>query len=222
MATKVEGNKDGSVWTFTIRKDSRWSDNAPVHARATSSGRGSASWTRPRAAPYAVLPLRHQERRGVQQEAGHRRRGRSASRAKDDWTLEVTLEGPRGYFPVLAAYLAALPGLPAGRREARRQVDGGRPTSSATAPSRWRRGSTTSRWCSRRTRTTSAPRTCTLSRVVIPIIPVAVGRPALREQRDRPDDAPGRRPQAAAVRSADAEGRLPLSVSRDLVPASRR
>ena len=31
-------------------------------------------------------------------------------RAKDDWTLEVTLEGPRGYFPVLAAYQAALPG----------------------------------------------------------------------------------------------------------------
>src|SRR5882724_11382860 len=29
MATKVESNKDGSVWTFTIRKDSRWSDNAP-------------------------------------------------------------------------------------------------------------------------------------------------------------------------------------------------
>src|SRR5438132_205221 len=30
-------------------------------------------------------------------------------RARDDWTLEVTLEGPRGYFPVLTAYLAALP-----------------------------------------------------------------------------------------------------------------
>src|SRR5207245_2089633 len=29
--------------------------------------------------------------------------------AKQDWTLEVTLDGPRGYFPVLAAYLAALP-----------------------------------------------------------------------------------------------------------------
>src|SRR2546430_13328006 len=29
--------------------------------------------------------------------------------AKGDWTLEVTLEGPRGYFPVLSAYLAALP-----------------------------------------------------------------------------------------------------------------
>src|SRR4029078_7292090 len=29
--------------------------------------------------------------------------------AKDDWTLEVTLEGPRGYFPVLSAYRAARP-----------------------------------------------------------------------------------------------------------------
>src|SRR6266576_77618 len=29
--------------------------------------------------------------------------------AKGDSTLEVTLEGPRGYFPVLSAYLAALP-----------------------------------------------------------------------------------------------------------------
>src|SRR5690349_291535 len=33
MASKVESNKDGSVWTFTLRKDSRWSDNAPLTAR---------------------------------------------------------------------------------------------------------------------------------------------------------------------------------------------
>src|SRR6266516_3550563 len=33
LATKVQSNKDGSVWTFTIRKDSRWSDNSPVSAR---------------------------------------------------------------------------------------------------------------------------------------------------------------------------------------------
>src|SRR5207245_833821 len=31
-------------------------------------------------------------------------------RAKGDFLLEVTLEGPRAYFPVLCAYLAALPG----------------------------------------------------------------------------------------------------------------
>jgi ABC-type oligopeptide transport system substrate-binding subunit len=52
MATKVEGNKDGSVWTFTIRKDSRWSDNSPVSARDFEW-----SWKRQldpaTAAPYA-------------------------------------------------------------------------------------------------------------------------------------------------------------------------
>src|SRR6266404_5664551 len=33
MALKAEGNKDGSKWTFTIRKDTRWSDNSPVRAQ---------------------------------------------------------------------------------------------------------------------------------------------------------------------------------------------
>ena len=32
MATKVVSNKDGSVWTFTIRKDTGWSDGGPVTA----------------------------------------------------------------------------------------------------------------------------------------------------------------------------------------------
>src|SRR5262245_44423787 len=52
MATKVEPNKDGSAWTFTIRKDSRWSDNSPVTARDFEW-----SWKRQldpaTAAPYA-------------------------------------------------------------------------------------------------------------------------------------------------------------------------
>src|SRR5262245_42882097 len=30
MASKVESNKDGSMWTFTMRKDSKWSDGSPV------------------------------------------------------------------------------------------------------------------------------------------------------------------------------------------------
>src|SRR5215470_17039924 len=29
VASKVTSNNDGSVWIFTIRKDSRWSDNSP-------------------------------------------------------------------------------------------------------------------------------------------------------------------------------------------------
>jgi ABC-type oligopeptide transport system substrate-binding subunit len=108
MATKVESNKDGSVWTFTIRKDSRWSDNAPVSARDFEY-----SWKRqlnPESkAPYAAFlyDIKNGEAFNKKQITVSSQVG---VRAKDDWTLEVTLEGPRGYFPVLAAYLAALPG----------------------------------------------------------------------------------------------------------------
>jgi oligopeptide transport system substrate-binding protein len=108
MANKVESNKDGSVWTFTIRKDSRWSDNAPVSARDFEY-----SWKRqlnPESkAPYAsfLYDIKNGEAYNKKQITDASQVG---VRAKDDWTLEVTLEGPRGYFPVLTAYLAALPG----------------------------------------------------------------------------------------------------------------
>jgi oligopeptide transport system substrate-binding protein len=108
MATKVEGNKDGSVWTYTIRKDSRWSDNAPVSARDFEW-----SWKRQldpaSAAPYAsfLYDIKNGEAFNKKQITDPSQVG---VKAKDDWTLEVTLEGPRGYFPVLSAYLAALPG----------------------------------------------------------------------------------------------------------------
>jgi ABC-type oligopeptide transport system substrate-binding subunit len=107
MASKVESNKDGSVWTFTLRKDSRWSDNAPVTARDFEW-----SWKRQldpaTAAPYAsfLYDIKNGEAYNKKQVTDASQVG---VRAKDDWTLEVTLEGPRGYFPVLAAYLAALP-----------------------------------------------------------------------------------------------------------------
>ena len=107
MATKVEANKDGSVWTFTIRKDSRWSDNAPVSARDFEW-----SWKRQldpaTGAPYAsfLYDIKNGEAFNKKKITDPNEVG---VKAKDDWTLEVTLEGPRGYFPVLAAYLAALP-----------------------------------------------------------------------------------------------------------------
>jgi len=108
LASKVEGNKEGSVWTFTIRKDSRWSDNSPLSARDFEY-----SWKRqldPESkAPYAsfLYDIKNGEAFNKKQITD---RNQVGVRAKDDWTLEVTLEGPRGYFPVLAAYLAALPG----------------------------------------------------------------------------------------------------------------
>jgi oligopeptide transport system substrate-binding protein len=108
VASRVTSNPDGSVWTFTIRKDSKWSDGSPCTARDFEY-----SWKRQldpaSKAPYAAFL--YDIKSG---EAFNKGQVTDASqvgvRAKDDWTLEVTLEGPRGYFPVLSAYLAALPG----------------------------------------------------------------------------------------------------------------
>jgi ABC-type oligopeptide transport system substrate-binding subunit len=108
VASKVTSNADGSVWTYTIRKDSKWSDNSPCTARDFEY-----SWKRQldpaTKAPYAAFlyDIKNGEafNKGQITDAGQ-----VGVRAKDDWTLEVTLEGPRGYFPVLSAYLAALPG----------------------------------------------------------------------------------------------------------------
>jgi ABC-type oligopeptide transport system substrate-binding subunit len=108
VAEKVTSNKDGSVWTFTIRKDSKWSDGGPCTARDFEY-----SWKRQldpaSAAPYAsfLYDIKNGEAFNKKQVTDGSQVG---VRAKDDWTLEVTLEGPRGYFAVLTAYLAALPG----------------------------------------------------------------------------------------------------------------
>src|SRR3989441_971871 len=107
VASKVTSNADGSVWTFAIRKDSRWSDGSPCTARdfewswkrqmdpASKNPYSSYFYDIKGAEPFNKSKVPDASQVGVQ--------------AKDDWTLEVTLEGPRGYFPVLSAYLAALP-----------------------------------------------------------------------------------------------------------------
>jgi oligopeptide transport system substrate-binding protein len=107
VATKVTSNTDGSVWTFTLRPDSKWSDGTPCTARDFEW-----SWKRQldpaTVAPYSsfLYDIKNGEAFNKKQVTDA---GQVGVRAKDDWTLEVTLEGPRGYFPVLTAYLAALP-----------------------------------------------------------------------------------------------------------------
>jgi ABC-type oligopeptide transport system substrate-binding subunit len=108
VASKVTPNADGSQWTFQVRKDSKWSDGSPCSARDFEY-----SWKRQldpaSKAPYAAFlyDIKNGEafNKGTVTDAGQ-----VGVKAKDDWTLEVTLEGPRGYFPTLSAYLAALPG----------------------------------------------------------------------------------------------------------------
>jgi oligopeptide transport system substrate-binding protein len=108
VASRVTSNADGSVWTFTIRKESKWSDGSPCTARDFEY-----SWKRQldpaTAAPYAAFLYDIKNAEAFNKKTVTDA-GQVGVRAKDDWTLEVTLEGPRGYFPVLAAYLAALPG----------------------------------------------------------------------------------------------------------------
>ena len=107
VASKVTPNADGSVWTFAIRKDAKWSDGTPCTAKDFEW-----SWKRQldpaTAAPYAsfLYDIKNAEAFNKKQLADGSQVG---VRARDDWTLEVTLEGPRGYFPVLSAYQAALP-----------------------------------------------------------------------------------------------------------------
>src|SRR5947207_1440303 len=107
VANRVSANADGSVWTFVIRKDSKWSDGSPCSAKdfewswkrqmdpASKNPYSSYFYDIKGAEPFNKGKVPDASQVGVQ--------------AKGDWTLEVTLEGPRGYFPVLSAYLAALP-----------------------------------------------------------------------------------------------------------------
>ena len=107
VASKVTSNPDGSVWTFEIRKDSKWSDGSPCTAKDFEW-----SWKRqmdpasknPYSSYFYDIKGAEPFNKGKVPDASQ-----VGIRAKDDWTLEVTLEGPRGYFPVLSAYNAALP-----------------------------------------------------------------------------------------------------------------
>jgi oligopeptide transport system substrate-binding protein len=108
VATEVTPNRDYSVWTFTLRRDARWSDGSPCTARDFEY-----SWKRQldpaTAAPYAsfLYDIKNGEAFNTGRVTNP---GQVGVRARGDWTLEVTLEGPRSYFPVLTAYQAALPG----------------------------------------------------------------------------------------------------------------
>src|SRR5258706_1081510 len=107
VASKVSANADGSVWTFVIRKDSKWSDGSPCTAKDFEY-----SWKR-QMDPASKNPYSSYFYDIKGAEPFNKGKVPDASQvgvvAKDDWTLEVPLEGPRGYFPVLSAYLAALP-----------------------------------------------------------------------------------------------------------------
>ena len=172
IASKVTSNKDGSVWTFDIRKDSRWSDGTACTAQAFEW-----SWKRQldpaTAAPYAsfLYDIKNAEAFNKKQITD---RSQVGVKAKGDWVLEVTLEGPRGYFPVLAAYLAALPAhQPSVEKHGDKWTEAGNLVCNGVFTlEAWDHGK---QMILRKNPHFFGAKEVTLERVIIPIVPVAAG-----------------------------------------------
>ena len=111
-ASEFTPNDDASVWTFNIRPDNiGWTngtDTRPVTAQDFVY-----SWERQlnpaNAAAYAgfLFDIKNAEKYNLGEE------GVAAEdlgvKALDEWTLAVTMEGPRAYFPQVVGYTAAVP-----------------------------------------------------------------------------------------------------------------
>jgi len=113
-------NEDASVWTFNLRKDNKgWTDGTPVTAQdfVYSWGRQLDPATKAAYAGFLIDIKYAQEFNTSTAVAvdGDPLNGKVPTRtdlgvkAIDDWTLEVTMAGPRAYFPQVVAYQAAVP-----------------------------------------------------------------------------------------------------------------
>lgn len=106
-AEKFEVKDNGSKYVFYLNQKAKWSNGDPVTA-------DDFVWSFTRqldpatAAAYAgfLYDIKNAQSFNTKQGATAADLG---LKALDKYTLEVTLEGPRGYFPILAAYTAALP-----------------------------------------------------------------------------------------------------------------
>jgi oligopeptide transport system substrate-binding protein len=115
-----ETNADASEWTFHIRPNNTgWSDGNPVTADDFVF-----SWARQldpaTAAPYAgfLFDIKNAEAFNTNtaiDDASDPLNGKVPTAADlgleavDQWTLKVTMQGPRAYFPQVVAYLASVP-----------------------------------------------------------------------------------------------------------------
>jgi oligopeptide transport system substrate-binding protein len=107
VAEKWELSPDGLVYTFHLRRDSRWSTGDPVTAHdfkyawsralmpATASEYASQMYYIKNAAPFNEGKITDPEPIGI--------------KVLDDWTLQVTLENPTPYFLDLCAFSTYLP-----------------------------------------------------------------------------------------------------------------
>lgn len=112
VATDMEVSEDGTVYTFTLRQNARWSDGAPVTAHDFEW-----SWKRvmnpATASQYAAVMniIEGAEAYNACQDEAACAHLRAAVgvRALDDYTLEVRLVGPAPYFQELTGFYTYAP-----------------------------------------------------------------------------------------------------------------
>lgn len=107
LATKWDTSADGKVYTFYMRKDVKWTDGTPVTARDVEYGikRTLAPETASKYA-YVLYIIQGAE----DYNSGKVKDPTSVGvRARDDYTLEITLMDAAGYFPAIAAMWVTFP-----------------------------------------------------------------------------------------------------------------
>ncbi|HEY1013507.1 MAG TPA: peptide ABC transporter substrate-binding protein [Herpetosiphonaceae bacterium] len=94
-------SKDGTVYTFAIRPNLRFADGAPVTAGdyAYSINRALAPATASYGAPFQLGHIK-----GAAEVVAGTASAASGVRVVDDRTLEITLDGPRGFFLAQLSY----------------------------------------------------------------------------------------------------------------------
>ncbi len=108
VAESYTMSDDGTVYTFTFAPGQTWTNGDPVTA-------ADFEWSFKRqldpasGAPYAAFLFDIKNGEAVNTGTDGVSIDDVGIKAIDDSTLEITLEGPRGYFPTVMAYLAALP-----------------------------------------------------------------------------------------------------------------
>jgi ABC-type oligopeptide transport system substrate-binding subunit len=119
LAEKMSPNADTSEYTFTLRDGLKWSDGTVLNAHDFEwSWKRVLDPTTKSEYTSALYPIKN----AAAIDKGSAKLDDLGVKAMDDKTLQVTLEGPTPYFPLLAN-LDLLSGSKACRRQGRRQLD---------------------------------------------------------------------------------------------------
>ncbi len=108
VAERWETKARGQIYVFYLRKGVKWTNGDPVTAH-------DFEWSYKRQldpetkSSYSAFLFDILNGEAFNTKKPGLTRDLVGVKALDDYTLQITLEGPRGYFPTIMAYIAALP-----------------------------------------------------------------------------------------------------------------